>query len=89
MSAAETKREKFVRLAEARTNSVMDRVRVLGNLSNPYVYEFTEEDVDKVFSALEESLRVEREKFEQQLRRRRERAREQSDAPRGKFELVA
>ena len=30
----ETKREKFVRLAEARTNKIIDMLQLLGNCSN-------------------------------------------------------
>ena len=88
MSSTETKRDKFVRLAQARTESVMDRIRVLGNLSNPYVYDFREEDVEKIFSAIEDSLRIEREKFEEQLRRRQERKQPEPQPTRRRFELV-
>ncbi len=89
MSSTETKRDKFVRLAQARTESVMDRIRVLGNLSNHYVYDFREEDIEKIFSAIEESLRIEREKFAEQLRRRQEREQQEPQPPRRRFELVA
>lgn len=88
MSPEESAREKFVRLAQARTESVMDRLRVLGNLSNSYVYEFREEDVEQIFSTLEDRLAVERERFEERLRRRRERGEERSQPSRPRFELI-
>ena len=48
---AETKGEAFQRLAERRTNAILDRIRVLGNLSNPYAYEYSDEDVRLIFVA--------------------------------------
>lgn len=66
----ESKRDAFKRLAERRTNSVLDRIRVLGNLSNPYAYEYSEEDVRVIFSAIEQELKSTRSKF--QVARKRE-----------------
>lgn len=51
-----TKAERFVRVAEARTNKVIDMIRLLGNLSNTNVYEFKEEDIEKIFNAIEEEI---------------------------------
>lgn len=65
----ETKREAFRRLAERRTNAVLQRVRVLGNLSNPYAYEFTEEDIRAIFAAIDQELKVTRLKFQNQQKR--------------------
>jgi hypothetical protein len=65
----ETKGEAFKRLAERRTNAVLDRIRVLGNLSNPYAYEYTEEDVRAIFAAVEQELKVTRAKFHNQRKR--------------------
>lgn len=45
----ETKREKFVRLAEARTNKIIDMLQLLGNCSNSSAYDYTQQDVDKIF----------------------------------------
>ena len=66
----ETKRDAFKRLAERRTNSVLDRLRVLGNLSNPYAYEYSEDDVRAIFGAVEQELKTTRAKF--QVARKRE-----------------
>ena len=49
----ETKREKFIRLAEKRTNKIINSIELLGNLSNTSVYEYTQKDVDKMFKAIE------------------------------------
>jgi hypothetical protein len=59
----ETPSEKFIRLAEARTQKIIDMIRLLGNCSNPYVYEYSEDDVEKIFSAIENELKAARKKF--------------------------
>ena len=43
--AQEAKRQAFVRLASKRTEAVIERLRVLSNCSNPYAYEYTDDDV--------------------------------------------
>ena len=52
----ETKREKFVRMAEARTIKIISMIRLLGNCSNRMAYEYSERDVGKIFSAIESAL---------------------------------
>ena len=52
----ETKREKFVRLAENRTNRIISQLQLLGNLSNKNAYEYTEKDIAKMFKAIEDAL---------------------------------
>lgn len=58
------KREAFARLAEQRTNAVLDRIRLLGNLSNPYAYNYSEEDVRLMFMAIDRELKSARAKFQ-------------------------
>ena len=59
----ETKRQKFVRLAESRTNKIIDMLQLLGNCSNSSAYDYTQEDVDKIFSAIESEVKEARKKF--------------------------
>lgn len=59
----ETKREKFVRLAEARTNKIIDMLQLLGNCSNSSAYDYSQEDVDKIFFAIESEIKEARKKF--------------------------
>ena len=59
----ETKRERFVRLAENRTNKILNMVQLLGNCSNPALYEYTEADVEKIFGAIESSIKEARKKY--------------------------
>lgn len=59
----ETKRQKFVRLAEARTNKIIDMLQLLGNCSNTSAYDYTQQDVDKIVSAIETEVREAKKKF--------------------------
>ncbi len=59
----ETKPDKFVRLAEARTNKIIDMIQLLGNCSNSGAYDYTQQDVDKIFTAIENELREAKKKF--------------------------
>lgn len=59
----ETKREKFVRLAEARTNKTIAMIQLLGNCSNSSAYDYTQQDVDKIFAAIEAEIRETKKKF--------------------------
>ena len=63
MAVKETKRERFVRLAEARTNKIIDMMKLLGNCSSTINYEYTEADVKKIFSAIEYELKNTKAKF--------------------------
>lgn len=54
----ESRHEKFKRLAIQRTNATLDKLRLLGNLSAPTNYEYTEEEVNKIFNAIESQLRT-------------------------------
>lgn len=59
----ETKRDRFVRLAENRTNKIIDMIRLLGNCANKSNYDYTEEDIQKIFNAIEKELRNTKSKF--------------------------
>ena len=63
MARTETKKEAFRRLAAQRTNAVLERIRILGNCANSQLYEYTEEDVKKIFVAIERELRTVKGKF--------------------------
>ena len=53
----ETKRQRFVRIVENRTNKILDMLRLLGNCSNKSNYDYTEEDVKKIFAAIEKETK--------------------------------
>ncbi len=58
-----TKRERFKRLAEQRTNAVLHKLKVLGNCSNRSAYEYGEEEIAKIFSTVEHMIRETKAKF--------------------------
>jgi hypothetical protein len=60
---AENRREKFKRLATYRTNSVLHTLKLIGNLSNKSNYEYSEEEVRKIFNAIENEIRVTKTRF--------------------------
>lgn len=55
---AKDKRTRFVQVAGGRTNRVINDLRLLGNCSNKNNYEYSDEDIRKMFSAIEEELRA-------------------------------
>jgi len=59
----ETKKDKFVRVAESRTNKLISMIRLWGTCSNKAVYEYTDKDVKKIFNALESELKAAKSKF--------------------------
>jgi len=65
----ETRKERFKRLATARTKAVLDKLRLLGNLSNRANYDYSEEEARKIFRAIDEQLRIVKTKFQGKLKR--------------------
>jgi hypothetical protein len=63
MARKESKKETFRRLATQRTNAVLNRLRILGHCSNPQLYDYTEEDVRKIFRAIESEVKAVKAKF--------------------------
>lgn len=51
-TVGETKRQRFVRLAESRTSNAIRAIRTIGKLGNKAQYEFDEADIRKVAGAL-------------------------------------
>ncbi len=62
------KKERFNKLASQRTNDVLERLRVLGNCSNRRAYAYTDEEVDKIFRAIDDQVKIVRAKFKQPKR---------------------
>jgi len=59
----ESRHERFKRIASKRTNDILEKVRILGNCSNKSSYEYTEEDVNKIFSEIDKQLKLTKIKF--------------------------
>lgn len=63
----ETKNDRFVRLAEARVNSVIEKIHLIGNLSNRRNYDYSEEEVMELFKAIEIEIQQTKKMFEAEL----------------------
>jgi hypothetical protein len=59
----ETTRDRFLRLATARTQVAIDKLRILGNCANKNSYEYTDSEADKIIRAIEEEVRALKQKF--------------------------
>jgi len=59
----ETRRQRFKRIAGARTNKILDMLKLLGNCSNTGNYEYSESDVKKIFNAIESEVKASKAKF--------------------------
>ena len=57
------KRERFRRLAPLRTNAVLQKLKVLGNCANRSAYDYTEDEVNKIFVELERRVKEAKSKF--------------------------
>ena len=57
------RRERFIALAEARTDKAIKAIQLVGNLSNRSNYEYTDRDVAQILKALESEVRVLRARF--------------------------
>lgn len=59
----DTPKKRFKRLATKRTNEILYRLKVLGNCSNRSFYDYTEDDLNKIFKAIEDQVRFIKAKF--------------------------
>ena len=57
------RRERFVTLAEARTDKAIKAIRLVGNLSNRSNYEYSDKDAAQIVRALEAEVKALRAKF--------------------------
>lgn len=57
------KSEKFKILSEHRVNLILDKIRILGNLANRSNYEYSQEEVTRMFRVVEKALKETRDKF--------------------------
>jgi len=56
METKEQKRDRFQRMAPKRVNAVLDKLRLVGNCASRRSYEYTEEEVNKIFSEIEDRV---------------------------------
>jgi hypothetical protein len=60
----ETKSEKFNRLASMRVTKILKYLDLLENCSNSYTYDYDDEDVAKIFKAINSKLKQAKLSFE-------------------------
>ncbi|MBP7507456.1 MAG: hypothetical protein KA807_06535 [Prolixibacteraceae bacterium] len=62
-----TKRERFVEVGGNRVQMVIDKIENLSKCANKRNYEFTQHDIDKMFKAISDKLKIAKAKFESEL----------------------
>lgn len=63
MGDAESKHDKFKRLAESRTEKVLNMIDLIGNLANLSNYEYSEKEIKEIFGTIERVLKENEAKF--------------------------
>lgn len=66
----ESRHERFKRIAAKRTNELLEQIRILGNCSNKSSYDYTEQEINKIFLEIDKQLKFTKAKF---FSRKRER----------------
>ena len=59
----EDREQRFKRLAEQRVNVILDKLRLLGQLANKSNYEYSDEQVEAVFKAIQKEINETKSKF--------------------------
>ena len=59
----QTKEERFQRLTEQRVNAILDKLRLLGQLSNRSNYHYTDAQVELIFKSIQKELFATKAKF--------------------------
>ncbi len=67
MEVNEEKRKKFMEFAGKRVNNVMHDIQILEPMARSNSYDFTKEDVEKMFCAMQESLNSTKAEFEKKF----------------------
>ena len=61
------KRERFEKVAEKRVNNIIHYLELLSNCSNTYNYEYTKDDVEKIFRAISKKVSYSKSLFNDSL----------------------
>lgn len=67
MEVNEEKRKKFMEFAGKRVNNVCTDIKILEPMARSNAYDFTKEDVEKMFYAMQESLNSTKAEFEKKF----------------------
>lgn len=63
----EEKRQKFIEFAGKRVNNVLHDIQILEPMARSNSYDFTRQDVDEMFSAMQEALETTRAEFDKKF----------------------
>ncbi len=66
----EGKDERFKRIATKRVQRILDNLRLLGNCSNTGVYSYSEEEVNRIFGAIDKEYKRVRLLFDKTAKKR-------------------
>jgi len=66
----ENKHDKFIRLAESRTNAAIQKIQLISNLANRGNYEYSKEEINELFRALEKEIQIAKKSFESELEKK-------------------
>lgn len=64
------RRERFLRLAPARVQKIINQLKILGNCANTSNYAYTDEEVAKIFDAIRKEVNRTEQKFLQDAKKR-------------------
>ena len=67
MNVNEEKRSKFIECAGKRVNNVLHDMQILEPMARSSVYDFTKQDIEEMFSAMQETLDNTRAEFEKKF----------------------
>jgi hypothetical protein len=59
----EARRARFKRIAEKRTNRILNDLRLLGNTGNKTLYQYDQSDVNKIFEIIDTKITETRSRF--------------------------
>jgi hypothetical protein len=62
-------RADFLRLSAARTKAIANKIRLLGNLSERRFYDYKPEEIESIFSTIEEDVARARSRFDEALQK--------------------
>ena len=62
------KEENFKRIAENRTNKIIDLISKLHNLSNTSFYQYSDDQIDAIFTAIQNELDKQKKEFKKNVK---------------------
>ena len=65
MDNEKKKRERFVKIAENRTNKIISMIKLLGNCSNKNNYTYSDDDIKQIFNAIDNEIKIAKGRFQE------------------------